>query len=859
MNKNNRVLKFGGSSVGKPETIRTVYEIVRFGKKSSEPGLPREGQIKAVVFSAFQGVTNQLIEIAHLISKGQNESALYQLGLLKNKHLIAFEELVKPHVADIKPNSDYVIKCKQEISQLFESLEKIISIPSKKFEELSDSISCYGEILSTTIICFYFKLRDSIEGVVSSCLVCDTRDIIETDSHFTKAKVARDKTYEKIQAYFAKLPHDTLVLATGFIARDEEGRTTTLGRGGSDYTGALVAAAIDAQVLEIWTDVDGILTADPRKVQRTFPLAMISYSEALELCHFGAKVIYPPTLEPVLDKKIPIRILNTFNPSAPGTFVSEQACESKFSITGISSIDEIDLIQVQGKGLIGVPGTSMRVFSAIATAGVSVIMISQASSEYSICVAVQTSEAQKATAELSKEFQEEIKAKLIDPIQTESQLSIVSVVGERMRHRPGLAGQVFNSLGRSGVNVVAIAQGSSELNISTVIRKNQQQKALQAIHDEFFGFRDKKTVHIFLLGTGLIGKTLIKQIKDHLSILSNELRLDFKLNGIANSRKLLLSQEGIEWESALEQIHESDDHYSFNEFIGFIKNSSFPSPIVVDCTASDEVATKYEELLSNHLAVVSANKKAQSSKLTYFQKLLTLAEEKNVPFLYETSVGAGLPVIGTLHDLIRSGDRITRIEAVLSGTLSYIFNCFTGETPFSELVKSAQKAGFTEPDPRDDLNGVDAARKILILARISGANLELSDVEIENLIPSKIDANSSLDEFYAELQKQDSMYLERITSLKASGKRFSYISCYNEGKAYSKLTEIGLEHPFYRLSGTDNAIAFYTDRYHKQPLLIQGPGAGADVTAAGVFADVLRISKPYSLISQSAFSSAKEA
>ncbi len=633
----------------------------------------------------------------------------------------------------------------------------------------------------------------------------------------------------------------TVQIITGFIASTSNNETTTLGRGGSDYSASIFAAALKANEIEIWTDVDGVLTADPKKVKKAFPLQSLTYEEAMELSHFGAKVIHPPTMHPAMEKKIPIRIKNTFNSSFAGTIINGKSSPNNFSIKGISSIDDIALIRIQGSGMVGVAGIAQRIFSALAAKKINIIMITQASSEHSLCLAVLPRFAVNAKKALHDEFHYEIKERLInDPI-VESNLSIIAVVGENMRKTPGISGRVFQALGKNGINIVAIAQGSSELNISAVIGRENEAKALNALHDAFF-LSIAKTVNLYIVGTGLIGGTLLRQIQQQEDFLAKEYLLNVKVIALANRRKMLIDKssiDAIQWDSTISQ---KGVKTNLDIFIDEMKKHNLPNSIFVDCTASEAVADRYLEILDSSISVVTPNKRANSKNYKYYEQLKYSALKHNVKFLYETNVGAGLPIISTINDLVSSGDKVSKIEGVLSGTLSYLFSSFTKGKKFSNIVKEAREKGFTEPDPREDLNGLDVARKLLIMAREIGLKMELKDMKVESLIPKPALKSKSVADFFLKLKDHDHEFEARRKKAEDKGNVLRYIARLENGKAEISLQEVDSNHPFYSLSGSDNIFAFTTKHYQSMPIVIKGPGAGADVTSAGVFADIIRIS-----------------
>ncbi len=808
-----KVMKFGGSSVATPARIQAVIEIIK-------PHLLNE---VAVVFSAFGGVTDTLIQISKLALEG-NLDYKTRMAELEKRHLDTVRELI-----NIQRQSSILAQVKFMMNELEDVLHGVYLVKERTPRTL-DYVMSFGERLSAYIISEALKDR----GLVVEFL--DARKVIRTDSHFGYAKVDFETTNKLINEYCKH--HTEVQIITGFVATSESGETTTLGRSGSDYTAAIFAGALNATDLEIWTDVDGMMTADPRKVKKAFTVSEMSYEEAMELSHFGAKVIFPATMQPAMVNRIPIWIKNTFNPSFEGTLIHSQSTNGKM-IKGISSMSGVSLLSLQGSGLLGVVGASMRLFATLARENVNVILISQASSEHSICFAVESLFAGKAKAAIEKEFMYEIRSEEIDEVQCENDLCIVAVVGDGMKHSPGTSGRMFSSLGKNGVNVMAIAQGSSERNISAVIPQVDAAKALNALHEAFF-LSDRRVLNVFLVGTGLIGKALLTMIQDQFSKLAKVNHLEVNVIAIANSRTMIFREEGLNLATCVNELKDGEE-MSMNDFYQRMHTLNLSNSVFVDCTSSAEVTTFYESILSTNISIVTPNKKANSSSMEAYDLLKATAFRRGARFLYETNVGAGLPVINTMNDLLLSGDSVIRIEAVLSGTLNFIFSSFEEGRKFSDVVKEAKAKGYTEPDPRDDLNGMDVARKILILSRETGLSMELNDIKVENLVPEACRGEMSVDEFFSSMEKFDSEFEKLRKAAAGRNEKLRYMAILDNGKVTIRLGSVGQSHPFYSLSGSDNIILLTTARYHDRPMVIRGPGAGADVTAAGVFADIIRI------------------
>ncbi len=810
-----KVLKFGGSSIATPSRIESVIDIIR-------PYVEQDNV--ALVFSAFGGVTDELIAISQLALEGSPEYK-DRVNALEKRHLEAARELIS-----VRKQSGILAQVKITMNELEDVLHGVFLVKERTPRTL-DYIMSFGERLSAFIIAEAMKDR----GIAAEYL--DARAVIRTDDTFGSAKVDFAVTNKNIVGHFAS--RKAVQVITGFIATADSGETTTLGRSGSDYTAAIFAAALNATDLEIWTDVDGMMTADPRWVKKAFTVPQMSYEEAMELSHFGARVIFPATMQPAMINKIPIWIKNTFNPAFRGTVIHAHSTNGKL-IKGISSMNNVSLLNIQGSGLLGVVGVSMRLFATLAREQINVILISQASSEHSICIAIESHLAQRAKQAIEREFMHEIKNEEIDEVQVESGLSIVAVVGDGMKHSPGTSGRMFGGLGRNGINVVAIAQGSSERNISAVVRQADVAKALNALHEAFF-LSDRKLVNIYLVGTGLIGNTLVNMMEEQFDKLARENLLEVNIVAVANSRKMLFAEDALPLASCIDTMKEEGEPMEMKAFVDRMIALNKPNSIFVDCTSSEEVTDFYADILEASISIVTPNKKANSGAYEKYRDLRSVAFRRGVKFFYETNVGAGLPVINTLNDLLLSGDKVIRIEGVLSGTLNYIFSSFTKGRKFSEVVREAKEKGYTEPDPRDDLSGMDVARKILILSREAGLSLELHDVETTNLVPGDCRGDMAVEDFLQALEKHDDAFERLRKEAEEHGEKLRYMAVLQSGKVRVQLGSVGEDHPFYSLSGSDNIILLTTERYNDRPMVIRGPGAGAAVTAAGVFADIIRI------------------
>ena len=812
-----QVLKFGGSSVANAENIKKVMAVVQQKSHASKT---------IVVVSALGGITDLLLQCSQLAAEG-NPGYKELLGEIEMRHFQTVKELIP-----ITVQSSILSLVKTQCNEI-EDICNGIYLLKELSERTKDRIVSYGELLSSKII------TAALHSAQTEAHWTDARKLITTDSNYGNAAVDFVVSNQKIKHYFAM--HDTaLYVVPGFIAASKEGIHTTLGRGGSDYTAAIFAAALDAEQLEIWTDVSGMMTADPRLVVNAKVIPQISYQEAMELSHFGAKVIYPPTIQPVMSKGIAVWIKNTFAPGDAGTLIKQQAAESSSSITGLSSINNIALLSLEGSGMVGIPGFSKRLFEALAAKKINVILITQSSSEHAICVGIEEANAATAKRAIDDAFSYEIEQKKVDPLILENNLSIIALVGDRMKNHTGISGKLFSALGQNGVNIRAISQGSSERNISAVISANDVKKAINVVHEAFFETAIKE-VNVFIAGVGNVGSKLLAQIKQQQQYLLQHMRLKIKIAGIANSKKCWIDEEGINldnWANLLASGKPS----GINDFIETIQQKNLRNTVFADVTANETVATVYDSLLQKSIAVVACNKAACSSSYDYYRKLKDLSTEFNTKFLFETNVGASLPIISTLNDLLRSGDNIHSMEAVLSGTLNFVFNNYDGKKSFASVVKQAQDEGYTEPDPRLDLSGKDVMRKIMILAREAGQTMEMEDISNNSFMPEAC-MQGTVDDFYKSMEAHETHFKSIYDTAAAAGCKLKFVASYKNGKASVGLQHINPQHDFYHLYGKDNIILFYTDRYIEQPLVIKGAGAGAALTASGVFADIIRTSK----------------
>ena len=806
-----KVLKFGGTSVDSVEGLTNVKNIA----ESSDDNI-------IIVVSAFGGITDSLISTAQKAAS-RNISYKESYASITARHFDIIDRMIT-NSCRLKRVYEVINSLFEELTNLFNGLYLIGDLSDKTL----DTIAGYGERLSSLII------SNIIEGAVWY----DSRDFIKTEKKHSQHLVVNEVTDKLIKETFRYLPK--IAIVPGFIAQDNKtGDITNLGRGGSDYTAALIAASLHATILEIWTNVDGFMTADPKVISSAYTIPHLSYVEAMELCNFGAKVIYPPTIYPVCQKNIPILIKNTFRPEASGTLITNESIGNNKLIQGISSIADTALITVSGLGMVGVIGVNHRIFKVLAEAGISVFMVSQASSENNTSIGVRSIDAEKACQVLNEEFEREISAGVIYKVNAEYGLSTVAIVGENMKRTPGIAGKLFGTIGRNGINAKAFAQGASETNISFVINNCELKKALNVIHDSFF-LSEYKVLNVFICGIGTVGKSLIEQLRTQQSKLISENGLKLNIVGIANSKKLLLDREGLPLDNYIENINNNGIQSSPDILKNKIIEMNIFNSVFVDCTASQGISGIYKDLLSHNISVVTANKIAASGKYEDYAELKSIARHRDVKFLFETNVGAGLPIINTINDLINSGDRILKIEAVLSGTLNYIFNTISKNMTFSQTVNKAVKEGYAEPDPRIDLSGRDVLRKLVILAREAGYRLEQSDIEQNMFIPAEI-LEGSIDKFNSHISDLDASFEEQRKAIEAENKKWRFIARLDNGKGSIGLETVEAGSPFFNLEGSNNIVLITTERYREYPMLIQGYGAGASVTAAGVFADIMSI------------------
>ncbi|MCF8358029.1 MAG: bifunctional aspartate kinase/homoserine dehydrogenase I [Prolixibacteraceae bacterium] len=804
-----KVLKFGGTSVGSVENLLKVKKIVE-----------SQHDDVVVIVSALGGITDKILAMARTAATTRTFTETEMMEVT-TRHFTTIETLVPEKM---------IPELKQAVQEKLDELAgfiKGVSLLGEITPKTLDRIGGMGELLSSAIIAPFLGAK-----------WFDSRKLIRTDSNFVKAEVDFEITNRQISEAFEGF--NGIAVAPGFIASNAEGETTTLGRGGSDFSAAIYAAALNASTLEIWTDVDGFMTADPRIIRKAYTIDYLTYSEAMELSHFGAKVIYPPTILPVLQKQIPVWIKNTEKPEQPGTLIGhEKRFGKERIIKGISSISDISLITLQGAGMVGVTGISMRLFTALAREKINVILISQASSENSISIAVHSLAATDAAEAISNEFVHEIETGQINGVRVEADLSIVAIVGENMRESTGIAGKLFNTIGKNGINVRAIAQGASELNISWVIKTSDLRKTLNVVHESFF-LTTYKELNLFLMGIGTVGGNFLDQLQKQQQKLFGEKRLKLKLVGVANSKRMLFNPDGIELNNYFDLLNQSELKSDFQSYVDHITGMNMFNSVFIDCTANEEVTSYYKQVLESNISIVAANKIAASSDYVNYHMLKNTAMAKGVKFYYETNVGAGLPVLSTINDLINSGDRIIKIEAVLSGTLNFIFNTVSSEVSLSAAIKMAKEAGYSEPDPRIDLSGKDVVRKLLILVREAGYELDERQVEISGFIPDEL-FKGTLNDFWKGIEKMDKSFEMKREKIESENMKLRYIARFNNGNAKVSLESVEAGSPFFELEGSNNVILITTERYNEFPMLIKGYGAGAGVTAAGVFADIMRI------------------
>ncbi|RRO20864.1 bifunctional aspartate kinase/homoserine dehydrogenase I [Flavobacteriaceae bacterium 14752] len=808
------VLKFGGTSVGNSSNITKVIQILEAYSQKSKV---------ICIVSAIGGITNKLQRAGELAQQ-KDEAYISEFETIKAVHFKIVSDLI--HQPD-KVNA-YL---EEEFNYLRNLLDGIYLI-NELTPKTSDKLLSIGELLSSFVITEIIKEKNV--DVVRK----NSQELIVTNSNFTRAQINVLASQKNIREYF-KNSHKLTILP-GFVAKSHLGEITTLGRGGSDFTASIVAAALKVKRLEIWTDVSGMFTANPKLVKQAVPIEVLSYQEAMELSHFGAKVLFPPTVQPALDAEIPILIKNTLKPEDKGTLIKNHSNTSKNSVSGITSINHIALLTLQGNGMVGIPGFSKRLFEVLALEKINVIFITQASSEHSICIGISESDAQKAEAAINENFEYEITSRKIKPIIVEKNLSIVALVGDNMKNHQGISGKMFSALGQNNINVRAIAQGASEKNISAVINHNDVKKALNSLHEKFFEDHTKQ-LNVFITGVGNVGQRLLSQIDQQRKYLKSELRINLRVIGISNSKLMYFDDEGIDlkhWKKDLEEGQKASLHGFLEEVNLLNKRNS----IFIDITASQEVSEMYAEYLKRSISVIACNKIACASDFENYKKLKDLSKQYNASFLFETNVGAGLPIIDTLNNLVASGDKVTSIQAVLSGSLNFVFNNFNDSTKFYDVVKQAQQEGFTEPDPRIDLSGVDVARKILILARESGYKMNLEDIENDSFLTQSNLESDTVDDFFNTLIQDETHFQNLYSSAQTNNAQLKYVAEFNNGKAKVGLKEIPQGHPFYNLEGKDNIVMFYSKRYPEQPIIVKGAGAGADVTASGLFADIIRVS-----------------
>ncbi|GAB1309205.1 bifunctional aspartate kinase/homoserine dehydrogenase I [Urechidicola sp. KH5] len=812
-----KILKFGGTSVATAESIQEVIAICKDSAKNESV---------AVVVSALGGATDVLLN-AGSKAEHKDQSYLDDISSLEQRHISTIKSLI----AD-SHQEEVIEEIKLQFAQLSSILEGIYLI-NEFSNKTKDKIASFGELLSSYIIAEAMKSK----GIDAERK--NSQELIITDATFTNAKVNYTVTEKNIADYFKTAKNDITVLP-GFVANTIHGETTTLGRGGSDFTASIIAKALNAEELEIWTDVSGMYTANPKLVKHAKPIDHISYHEAMELSHFGAKVLFSPTIQPVLEKQIPIRIKNTFEPEAQGTFITQSTNGVSSPAKGISHVENIALLTVEGSGMIGIPGFTKRILEVLSNAGINVSLVTQASSEHFLCMGIDSKDVTEAKELFEEAFAYDLAQGIVDPLIIEDGLAIIALVGDNMKSHQGISGRMFSTLGRNNVNIRAIAQGASEKNITAVIEQKDVKKALNTLHNAFFE-GDTKQLNLFVVGVGNVGGKLLEQIYQQQQYLAEDQHLEVRVIAVANSKKMHFNPEGIDLSNWKDTLINTGESLDMDAFLNKVNDLNYRNSIFVDNTANESVSLRYADYLKNSIAVVACNKIACSSDYNNYQELKFLAKKYNAPFLFETNVGAGLPVIDTLKNLIMSGDKVTKIQAVLSGSLNFIFNNFVGDAAFENVVHEAGVQGYTEPDPRIDLSGVDVMRKILILARESGNVLELNDITNESFLPASSLAADSVQDFLDTLPKESVHFNAIRDEAEAKNCRLKYVAEFDNGKAKVGLQHIPSDHPFYNLDGSDNIVLFFTERYSEQPLIIKGAGAGAAVTASGLFADIIRI------------------
>ncbi len=811
------IFKFGGTSVANSTNINKVIEIVKDNSRDTPV---------IVVVSALGGTTDILLNSARK-AEIKDTSYIEDIAALEKRHIDTVSELITDN------SLNQVLK---QINTYFDELRSILEgiyLINEFSNKTNDKIVSFGEILSSYII------YETMKSMNLNASLKNSQELIITDENYTNAKVDFKITEKNIQEFY-KNNTSQIIIAPGFVASTVNGENSTLGRGGSDYTASIFAKALNAEELQIWTDVSGMFTANPRLVKQAKPIEHISYQEAMELSHFGAKVLFPPTIQPVLDKKIPIRIKNTFAPNEIGTLITSETNGNSSPAKGISHIENIALITVEGSGMIGIPGFTKRILEVLSNAQINVSLVTQASSEHFLCMGINSADVNEAEKLFNSVFAYEKSQKIIDPLIIEDNLAIIALVGDNMKNHQGISGKMFSALGRNNVNIRAIAQGASEKNITAVIKQKDVKKALNTLHNTFFEGNTKQ-LNLFVVGVGNVGGKLLEQIHKQQQFLIDEQRLDVRIIGITNSKKMYFNTEGVDLNNWKINLIDKGEPLDLNLFSDKIKELNYRNSIFVDNTANAKISTLYADYLRNSIAVVTCNKIACSSEYNNYQELKYLSKKYDAPFLFETNVGAGLPIIDTLKNLILSGDKVNKIQAVLSGSLNFIFNNFNADNSFSDVVKEAGFQGFTEPDPRIDLSGVDVMRKILILARESGNILELDDIKNESFLPKTSIEADSVEDFLATLEPNAAHFNEIRLNAEKENCRLKYVAEFDNGVGKVGLQHIPSDHPFYNLEGSDNIVLFFTERYNEQPLIIKGAGAGAEVTASGLFADIIRI------------------